>query len=53
MENNNEIYLFRLAIALHLEHVDGVPYISDTGTYVPESCIFGQCLNIIAAFSEY
>lgn len=43
-------FVVTLAIALHLEHVDGVPYISDTGTYVPESCIFGQCLNIIAAF---
>lgn len=27
------------------------PYISDTGTKVPESCIFGQFLNIAAALS--
>ncbi|XP_050299806.1 DNA damage-regulated autophagy modulator protein 2-like [Anthonomus grandis grandis] len=33
-----------------------LPYISDTGTFPPESCIFGQSLNIVSillAFSIY
>lgn len=33
-----------------------LPYISDTGTYPPESCIFGQSLNIMSvllAFAMY
>ncbi|XP_066583529.1 DNA damage-regulated autophagy modulator protein 2-like isoform X2 [Prorops nasuta] len=33
-----------------LGHVEaGFPYISDTATYAPESCIFAQFVNIIAA----
>ncbi|KAG1681954.1 DNA damage-regulated autophagy modulator protein 2 [Nymphon striatum] len=36
-------------IAVCLKHVEvDFPYISDTGTFVPESCIFGQLLNIVA-----
>lgn len=33
-------------ISLILHHCDPVPYISDTGVHVPESCIFSQLLNI-------
>ncbi|XP_078588061.1 DNA damage-regulated autophagy modulator protein 2-like isoform X1 [Branchiostoma floridae x Branchiostoma japonicum] len=37
------------SIAVVLKHVAaGFPYISDTGTEPPESCIFGQLLNITA-----
>ncbi|KDR23378.1 DNA damage-regulated autophagy modulator protein 2, partial [Zootermopsis nevadensis] len=36
-------------IAVLNEHVDpAFPYISDTGSYSPESCIFGQLVNIAA-----
>ncbi|XP_013777817.1 DNA damage-regulated autophagy modulator protein 1-like isoform X2 [Limulus polyphemus] len=33
---------------LHRDVEVSFPYISDTGTYIPESCIFGQLLNIVA-----
>ncbi|XP_037087178.1 DNA damage-regulated autophagy modulator protein 2-like isoform X2 [Pollicipes pollicipes] len=37
------------AIAVQLDHVKpNFPYISDGGTCAPESCIFGQLLNITA-----
>ncbi|XP_071957239.1 DNA damage-regulated autophagy modulator protein 2-like [Antedon mediterranea] len=40
------------AISVSLGHVNaGFPYISDTGTYIPESCIFGQLLNMTAALA--
>ncbi|XP_077868915.1 DNA damage-regulated autophagy modulator protein 2-like isoform X2 [Saccoglossus kowalevskii] len=40
------------SISVSLGHVPAeFPYISDTGTYVPESCIFGQLLNIAAALA--
>lgn len=33
--------------AVYLDHADSVwPYISDTGTTPPESCVFGQLLNL-------
>ncbi|GFG32451.1 hypothetical protein Cfor_04301, partial [Coptotermes formosanus] len=39
----------RYTIAVLNQHVEpGFPYISDTGTVPPESCIFGQLLNIAA-----
>ncbi|XP_038053064.1 DNA damage-regulated autophagy modulator protein 2-like isoform X3 [Patiria miniata] len=39
-------------IAVGLGHVSaGFPYISDTGTEPPESCIFGQLLNIASALA--
>lgn len=39
-------------IAVSLGHVEpDLPYISDTGTYPPESCIFGQALNLSAALA--
>ncbi|GAB1598654.1 DNA damage-regulated autophagy modulator protein 1-like [Argonauta hians] len=42
-------FLITYAIAVAFKHVDpAFPYISDTGTYPPESCVFGQLLNILA-----
>ncbi|EFN84986.1 Damage-regulated autophagy modulator [Harpegnathos saltator] len=36
-------------ISVQWDHVvPGFPYISETGTLLPESCIFAQCLNIVA-----
>ncbi|XP_056648465.1 DNA damage-regulated autophagy modulator protein 2-like [Diorhabda sublineata] len=44
-------------LAFYQNHISGgLPYISDTGTIAPESCIFGQFLNIIwilFSFSMY
>lgn len=41
--------LFRYTISVQWEHVlPGFPYISETGTLSPESCIFTQLLNIAA-----
>uniref|UniRef100_A0A914WH43 DNA damage-regulated autophagy modulator protein 2 n=1 Tax=Plectus sambesii TaxID=2011161 RepID=A0A914WH43_9BILA len=38
-------------IAVSLGHVNAIwPYISDGGTEAPESCIFGQLLNLAALF---
>lgn len=37
------------AIAVHNNHVEpGFPYISETGSFSPESCIFGQVINFAA-----
>ncbi|KAK2145833.1 hypothetical protein LSH36_654g01068 [Paralvinella palmiformis] len=42
-------FLTTFAIAVSLGHVEAdFPYISDTGTKSPESCIFGQLLNLAA-----
>lgn len=42
-------FLLTYCIAISLNHVEvGFPYISDTGTYVPESCIFSQAINFIS-----
>ena len=39
----------RYIIAICLRHVEvEFPYISDTGTHTPESCIFSQALNIVS-----
>ncbi|OQR71717.1 DNA damage-regulated autophagy modulator protein 2-like, partial [Tropilaelaps mercedesae] len=38
------------SIAFSTGHISGVPYISDTGTNPPESCIFGLFLTIYAVF---
>lgn len=55
--NSTTNYFFtvnRYTIAVLNEHVDpAFPYISDTGSYSPESCIFGQLVNIAAFISEY
>ncbi|XP_067000459.1 DNA damage-regulated autophagy modulator protein 2 [Anabrus simplex] len=43
-------FIITYAIAVALEHVDaGFPYISETGTTPPESCVFAQFVNIAAA----
>lgn len=42
-------FIISYGIAVALDHVEaGFPYISDTGTMSPESCVFGQLLNICA-----
>ncbi|XP_015912317.1 DNA damage-regulated autophagy modulator protein 2 [Parasteatoda tepidariorum] len=42
-------FIITYCIAVYLKHVSfEFPYISDTGTYVPESCIFSQAVNLIA-----
>ncbi|KAI1295460.1 DNA damage-regulated autophagy modulator protein 2 [Halotydeus destructor] len=42
-------FLVTYIIAVLLGHVEiYFPYISDTGTHTPESCIFSQCLNIVS-----
>lgn len=33
--------------------VPTVPYISDAATYSPESCVFGQMINIGSVLCEY
>ncbi|PIK55005.1 putative DNA damage-regulated autophagy modulator protein 2-like [Apostichopus japonicus] len=43
-------FFSRYCIAVKLGHViAGLPFISDTGTMPPESCVFGQLLNMTAA----
>ena len=45
----NIIIIYRYIIAISLGHVEvTLPYISDTGTKVPESSIFAQLLNFVA-----
>ncbi|XP_060069053.1 DNA damage-regulated autophagy modulator protein 2-like [Ylistrum balloti] len=50
-------FIITYTIAVSNGHVEaGFPYISDTGTLPPESCIFGQLLNfgaLIAAWNVY
>lgn len=42
-------FIISYVISVVLGHVEpDFPYISDTGTYSPESCIFGQLLNFSA-----
>lgn len=42
-------FIVTYSIAVCLKHVEiEFPYISDTGAYVPESCIFSQLVNIVA-----
>lgn len=39
-------FIITYIVAVLLKHVEAdFPYISDTGTYSPESCVFGQLLN--------
>ncbi|XP_067000461.2 DNA damage-regulated autophagy modulator protein 2 [Anabrus simplex] len=39
-------FLATYVVAVLLKHVEAdFPYISDTGTYSPESCVFGQLMN--------
>lgn len=45
-------FIITYSIAVGNDHVEpGFPYISDTGTRSPESCVFGQLLNIGAALA--
>ncbi|GAA48439.1 DNA damage-regulated autophagy modulator protein 2 [Clonorchis sinensis] len=45
-------FVISYAMAASLDHISILfPYISDTGTWVPESCIFGQLLNMAATLS--
>ena len=47
-------YQHRYTLSVLLHHTEpDFPYISDTGTYSPESCIFGQALNIGALVSKF
>ncbi|KAK7447122.1 hypothetical protein BaRGS_00040212, partial [Batillaria attramentaria] len=47
-------FLITYGMAVYSEHVKPVfPYISDTGTIPPESCVFGQLLNVYAALSAW
>lgn len=42
-------FIICFIISITLEHVEvEFPYISDTGTHTPESCIFSQLLNIVS-----
>ncbi|XP_026831105.1 DNA damage-regulated autophagy modulator protein 1 [Ooceraea biroi] len=42
-------FVITYTISVQWDHVvPGFPYISETGTLSPESCIFAQCLNIAA-----
>ncbi|XP_034172981.1 DNA damage-regulated autophagy modulator protein 1-like isoform X1 [Osmia lignaria lignaria] len=42
-------FLITYTISVHWDHVvPGFPYISETGTLSPESCVFAQFLNIAA-----
>ncbi|XP_048513591.1 DNA damage-regulated autophagy modulator protein 2-like [Athalia rosae] len=42
-------FMITYTISVQWDHVvPGLPYISETGTLSPESCIFAQCLNIAA-----
>ncbi|CAG9532206.1 unnamed protein product [Cercopithifilaria johnstoni] len=44
-------FITSYCIAVSKKHVTGFwPYISDSGTLPPESCIFGQLLNLSAVF---
>lgn len=41
------MHLYRFIISTSKDHVSlWLPYVSDTGTLYPESCIFGQLFNI-------
>lgn len=47
-------FIITYSIAVGYGHVEaGFPYISDTGTLPPESCVFGQLLNIGAVFAAF
>ncbi|KAI6173968.1 hypothetical protein M3Y98_01139200 [Aphelenchoides besseyi] len=44
-------FITSYTIAVSLRHVSAIwPYISDGGAFAPESCIFGQLLNLSALF---
>ncbi|KAL1138844.1 hypothetical protein AAG570_008906 [Ranatra chinensis] len=46
---NKKTYISRFIVAVKLDHVSPIfPYISDTGAFAPESCIFSLLLNVIS-----
>lgn len=48
------VVCFRYIWAVLLEHVEpDFPYISDAATYSPESCVFGQLINIGCVLRMY
>lgn len=51
----NYFLFFRFVLSYFVyEHVTYLlPYISDAGTLPPESCYFGQCLNILWVLGKY
>lgn len=54
VESDKEMSIFSYIMAVILGHVEaGFPYISDTATSAPESCIFAQFVNMTATLSEY
>lgn len=47
-------FIISYVVAILLGHVELVfPYISDTGTHVPESNFFAQMLNMVAALGKW
>ncbi|KAF5400246.1 DNA damage-regulated autophagy modulator protein 2 [Paragonimus heterotremus] len=47
-------FVISYTLAVSHDHISvAFPYISDTGTWVPESCVFGQLLNLIATLSGF
>lgn len=53
--NNLAIFIFLRYIAAVLQgHVEPeFPYISDDATYSPESCVFGQLINMGSVLCKY
>lgn len=50
-ETKNECY-YRFSVSYYNKHITtAIPYISDSGSFQPESCIFGQALNICSVLS--
>lgn len=48
------VFILTYVIAIMLGHVEAeFPYISDTATYAPESCIFAQFINMIAMLMSF
>ncbi|XP_043794458.1 DNA damage-regulated autophagy modulator protein 1-like isoform X3 [Apis laboriosa] len=48
------VFILTYIIAVMLGHVEaGFPYISDTATYAPESCIFSQFINMFAMLMSF
>ncbi|KAH3727651.1 DNA damage-regulated autophagy modulator protein 2-like isoform X3 [Dreissena polymorpha] len=47
-------FIITYSMAVAYKHVEpGFPYISDTGTIPPDSCVFGQLLNIGAVIGGF
>ena len=47
-------FMGRYLTAILTKHLDSkLPFISDTGVFSPESCVFSQMMNLGAFVSEY